>query len=102
LLKPDFIFFGEGIPPEAHRRSLAETQLSDVWLVVGTTGEIMPASLLPREAKHRGAHIIEINVRPSNYTFDITDIFLPGKATVTLRALSDAVLDSGKGAGSGN
>ena len=95
LLKPDFIFFGEGIPAEAHRRSLAETQLSDVWLVVGTTGEIMPAALLPREAKHRGARIIEVNVQPSNYTFGVTDIFLPGRATVTLRALADAVLSQG-------
>jgi len=96
LLKPDFIFFGEGIPPEAHRRSLAETQLSDVWLVIGTTGEIMPAALLPREAQHRGARIIEVNVQPSRYTFDITEIFLPGRATLTLSALADALLKRSK------
>ncbi len=94
LLKPDFIFFGEGIPPRAHQRAWAETRLSDVWLVVGTTGEIMPAALLPQEAKRRGARLIEVNVRPSNYTFTITDIFLPGKATAVLSALAEAAIST--------
>ncbi len=92
LLKPDFIFFGEGIPPQAYERSLEETQLADVWLVVGTTGEIMPASMLPIEAKKSGALIIEVNLHPSNYTDTITDIFLQGKASEVLKALSDAIL----------
>ncbi len=86
-LKPDFIFFGEGIPPVAYQRSLEETQLADVWLVIGTTGEIMPASILPIEAKRNGALIIEINLLPSNYTNTITDIFLQGKASKVLSAL---------------
>ncbi|MCD6400416.1 MAG: NAD-dependent deacylase [Anaerolineales bacterium] len=87
LLRPDFVFFGEGIPPDAYQRSLTETHLADTWLVIGTTGEIMPASLLPIEAKRNGAVIIEVNIRPSNYTNQITDIFLPGKATKVLSAL---------------
>ena len=92
LLKPDFIFFGEGIPPGAYQRSLEETQLADVWLVVGTTGEIMPASMLPIEAHKNDKLIIEVNLHPSNYTDTITDIFLKGKASEVLKALSDAIL----------
>ncbi len=80
LLKPDFVFFGEPIPPQAQQQSLYHTQLADVYLVIGTTGIIMPASLLPYEAKKNGATIIEVNVTPSNYTDSITDIFLQGKA----------------------
>ena len=80
LLKPDFVFFGESIPLEAQQQSLWHTQSSDVYLVIGTTGIIMPASLLPYEAKKNGATIIEINLTPSNYTNTITDIFLQGKA----------------------
>jgi NAD-dependent deacetylase len=80
LLKPDFVFFGEPIPPQAAEASLLETQQADVYLIIGTTGIIMPASLLPYEAKKKGAKIIEINVVPSNYTNTITDIFLQGKA----------------------
>ena len=92
LLKPDFIFFGEGIPPRAYQRSLKETQLADVWLVVGTTGEIMPAYMLPIEAHKNGTIIIETNLHPSNYTNTITDIFLQGKASEVMKMLADAVL----------
>ena len=92
LLKPDFIFFGEGIPPQAYQRSLEETQLADVWLVIGTTGEIMPASMMPIEAHRNGTLIIEVNLHPSNYTNTITNIFLQGKASEVLKALSDEIL----------
>ncbi len=92
LLKPDFIFFGEGIPSRAYERSLEETQQADVWLVIGTTGEIMPASMLPVEAHKNGTLIIEVNLHPSNYTDTITDIFLQGKGSEILQALADAIL----------
>ena len=81
LIKPDFIFFGEGIPPVAYRKSIEAAEKADVFLVIGTTGEIMPASQIPYHAKSSGAKIIEINPNPSNYTHTITDVFLQGKAT---------------------
>jgi len=88
LVKPDFIFFGEGIPQEAYSKSLEAAEKADVFLVIGTTGEIMPASQIPVIAKNNGAKIIEINIEPSNYTFQITDIFLKGKATEIMERLS--------------
>ncbi len=91
ILKPDFVFFGEGIPLAAQRESLAETRAADVWLVIGTTGEIYPASLIPHEAKRNGATIIEVNVAPSEYTPRITDIFLQGKATAVMSVLWEGV-----------
>lgn len=87
LYKPDFVFFGEMIPEEASRLSFHEAELADVFLLVGTTGEVMPACLIPEEAKRHGATIIEINTEHSNYTNRITDIFLRGKASVVLRGL---------------
>jgi len=87
LLKPDFIFFGEGIPQKAYKSSVKETKVADLFLVIGTTGEVMPASLIPQEASSEGAKIIEINIKPSNYTNNITDIFLKGKATKVLKKL---------------
>ncbi len=80
ILKPDFIFFGEGIPEEANRLSFLAAEQSDVFIVIGTTGEVMPASMLPTSAKRNGAKIIEINIEPSNFTNQITDILLEGKA----------------------
>ena len=87
VCKPDFIFFGEPIPEEAHRRALHHTEAADLFLVIGTTGEIMPASMLPVAAFQNGARIIEVNVRPSRYTDDITQVFLQGPATVVMEAL---------------
>jgi NAD-dependent deacetylase len=87
ILKPDFIFYGEAIPLDAAQRSLDETKYADLWLVIGTTGEVYPACSLPVEAKHNGKTIIEINVTPSSFTHSITDIFLQGKASEVTQAL---------------
>lgn len=80
VLKPDFVFFGEGIPPEAAGRSVEEVTLADLLLIIGTTGEVMPAGMLPSIAKSNGAKIIEINPRRSAYTSSLTDLFLQGPA----------------------
>ncbi len=81
LLKPDFVFFGEPIPQKAHEDSIKNAALADLFILVGTTGEIMPASAIPYIAKGKGAKFIEINIKPSKYTHTIVDIFLKGKAT---------------------
>lgn len=87
VLKPDFIFFGEGIPSLAYSKSMEEASLAQVFLVIGTTGEIMPASMIPQIAKQNGAKIIEINPEPSAYTHSLTDLFLQGKATTVMDQL---------------
>ena len=89
LVKPDFIFFGEGIPSVAYSKSVEASQRADVFLVIGTTGEIMPASQIPIMAKSNGAKIIEVNIAPSNYTHSITDVFLQGKATEVMKVLAE-------------
>ncbi len=87
LLKPDFIFFGEPIPELAQTKSILESKNSDVFILIGTTGEIMPASMVPYLAKENNAKIIEINISKSNYTDSITDVFLQGKATLIMSDL---------------
>ena len=87
VLKPDFVFFGESIPEPANTNSFSEAKNADLFILIGTTGEIMPASLIPFEAKKNGKKIIEINIEPSNYTNAITDVFLQGKATELVHRL---------------
>ena len=91
VLKPDFIFFGEPIPEPARSRSFDEAENADVFLLVGTTGEIMPAAQIPRIAKRNGAKIIEINIDQTIYTQQITDVFLQDKATVAMTKLLEAI-----------
>jgi len=87
ILKPDFVFFGEPIPGHANTNSFKEAINAEIFILIGTTGEIMPASIIPYEAKKNGKKIIEINIIPSVYTPVITDIFLQGKATSIMQQL---------------
>ena len=89
IYKPDFIFFGEGIPEAAHAKSQEAADLTDVMLVVGSTGEVYPAALVPRRASDAGAKIIEINPEPSEFTGSITDIHIPLKAGDAFRRLQE-------------
>lgn len=95
ILKPDFVFFGEPLPQFDYSHAIEEANLADVFLVIGTTGEIMPASVIPHIAKRNGATIIEVNPEGSSYQSTITDIFLRGKAGVVLPELMDELLKAG-------
>jgi NAD-dependent deacetylase len=89
VLKPDFVFFGESIPSQAADQSVEEAMQADVMLIIGTTGEVMPASMLPSIAKSSGAKIIEINPAESAFTHSLTDIFLQGTASEICSRLDD-------------
>lgn len=89
LLKPDFIFFGEMIPQDAHLNSIEEAKNAEVFIVVGTTGEVIPASHIPFNAKQSGTKIIEINPASSIYTEQITDIYLKGNAGEILKKIEE-------------
>ncbi|MCY1722119.1 RNA polymerase subunit sigma [Prolixibacteraceae bacterium Z1-6] len=88
ILKPDFIFFGEGIPPKAYSNSFSDAEKADVCLIIGSTGEVTPASYVPRAAKEAGATIIEINPEESSFTSSVTDIHLKGKASEIMTELA--------------
>ena len=91
ILKPDVIFFGEAIPEPARTNSFNETRKADCFLLIGTTGSVAPANLIPPTAKSNGATIIEINPYASEYTASVTDIFLEDKATVAMEKLMEEI-----------
>lgn len=75
VMKPDFVFFGEAIPPEAYERSMSLAERADVCVVVGTTGAVMPAAMVPIIVKRHGGKVIEVNPQPSELT-RYADIFI--------------------------
>lgn len=89
LLKPDFVFFGEGIPEPAATDASRAVQRCNLLLVIGTSGEVMPACSLPYVAKERGATIVELNPERTVYTDTITDIFLHGSAGAMMTELGE-------------
>ncbi|OHD78473.1 MAG: hypothetical protein A3J97_02665, partial [Spirochaetes bacterium RIFOXYC1_FULL_54_7] len=93
IYKPDFTFFGEGIPPAAYAGAMAAAQAADACLIIGSTGSVYPAASIPRQIKQRGGAIIEINPQPSEFTEDIVDVFIPMGAAAAMRHL-DSLLPS--------
>ncbi len=91
ILKPDFIFFGEMIPEYAYSKSIEEAENAEVFIVIGSTGEVIPASMIPSMAKKNNVKIIEVNPNHSFFTHSVTDIFLQGKATEVMAELVDTI-----------
>lgn len=93
-MKPDFIFFGEPLPEKAFSIAIEDSKKSELQIIVGTSGEVFPASRIPFFAKEAGAKIIEINPVKSNYTSTITDIFLKGKSSDVCIKLEKMIFNS--------
>ncbi len=80
LIRPAVVFFGEAIPPAAQQEAEELAQECDLLLVIGTSGEVAPASYIPYTAKRWGALIVENNLEPTRLTRTQADYFLPGPA----------------------
>jgi NAD-dependent deacetylase len=89
ILKPNFIFFGEAIPEYAAEQSYIEAKKADVVIIIGTTGEVQPASYIPHYAKKAGAYIIEINPTESRFTNSITDLYIAQSAGGALTEINN-------------
>jgi NAD-dependent deacetylase len=64
LLRPDVVLFGEALSGEAEylaKRSLREC---DLFIAVGTSGTVSPASRFVRSATYVGARTVYVNVEP--------------------------------------
>jgi len=83
-LKPDVVFFGEGIPMLAMVRANEEANQCNIMIIIGTSGVVYPAAGIPYTAKSRGATIIEINPESTPFTSSISDLFFKGSASEVL------------------
>jgi NAD-dependent deacetylase len=92
VIRPNVVWFGEPLPGPELECAFRESQMCDLFLVVGTSGVVVPASLLPGLAKQVGAKLVEVNVAPSDIT-PTADIFLQGEAG---RILPDLVKSVGE------
>ena len=81
ILKPDFVFYGEGINKNNYDKATNMATKADLVIIVGTAGQVMPACYLPFTSQKYGAKIIEVNTLESAYTDQITDYFFQTKAT---------------------
>lgn len=90
LLRPDVVWFGEMLPPEALEAAFAAARACQVFFSIGTSGLVQPAASLAYAAKNRGAAVVEVNMEPTPLTAR-ADFFLQGKSGEILPALVAAV-----------
>ena len=77
ILKPNFVFYGEGINQETYHNAIQTINHADVILIIGTSGQVMPANQLPFSQKYSNPNtiIIEVNPTKSSFTDTITDYY---------------------------
>ena len=74
ILRPDIILFGEALPPAAEHKAKKAFRDCDLFIGIGTSGKVSPASEFVRWAKYANAHTILINLEkmdPPNNSYDL-------------------------------
>jgi NAD-dependent deacetylase len=90
LLRPDVVWFGEGLPPAAMQAAEEAARACQVFFSIGTSGLVQPAASLAFAALDHGARVVEINAEPTPLTPQV-GFFLPGRSGEILPALVEAV-----------
>lgn len=78
-IRPNVVWFGEPLPEGAFREAYRAAVNCDVFISIGTSGAVRPASDLPRYAKYNGAYLIEVNPEETLLT-NMVDLWIKGKA----------------------
>jgi NAD-dependent deacetylase len=60
-LRPDVVWFGETLPPQALAAAEAAARGCDLLFSIGTSAAVFPAAQLPLTALRSGAMVVEIN-----------------------------------------
>lgn len=65
VLKPAITFFGEGLPADALRAAISESQKADLMLVLGTSLTVYPAASMPEYVLRNSGKIVIVNNMPT-------------------------------------
>lgn len=82
-VRPDIVLFGEALPEAPHLQAQGAAHVADLVLMLGTSGMVYPAALIPALARSHGAQLIEINPNPTE---------LSNQAHLTIRATTGEAL----------
>jgi NAD-dependent deacetylase len=95
-LRPDVVWFGEALSPEALEAASYAARECDLFLSVGTSSVVYPAAALPYEAIENGATLVEINPNETPLTRH-ADHYLRGPAGEVLPRLLREAFDPATG-----
>lgn len=91
ILKPDIVFYEELLPLAAWSKAVQLAQAADVFLVAGTSLEVMPVNSLPVYALQNGAELI-INTLSPTCLDGHASILLKADVSLVLPAIARAIL----------
>lgn len=86
LVRPDVVFFGEGIPMAAQTGVQELLDGADFILVAGTSGDVAPANAIPYRVKRAGGVVVEVNLGPTSYA-GLPDVRLDAPVELVLPLL---------------
>jgi len=90
LIRPDVVWFGETLPKENLEMAYGAAIHADVFLSIGTSGQVRPAADLPVLAKQSGAFLIEINTQKTVLSGE-SDLILQGNSSEILPQLVEDI-----------
>jgi NAD-dependent deacetylase len=90
MIRPDVVWFGEALPEGAMHQAFRLAKRCDVMLVVGTSGVVQPAAMLPLVARESHAFIIDVNPERDE-SARVADVFLKGPGGEVLPRLLAAM-----------
>ncbi len=90
LLRPDVVWFGEMLPEGVFAAAAAAAEESAVFLVVGTSSVVAPASTLAVTASRAGAKVFEINPEETPLA-PLADGTFRASASAVLPVLAEAL-----------
>lgn len=87
FLRPDIVLFGEALPPLADHQAKKALRDCDLFIAIGTSGTVSPASRFVEWAKLAEADTVLINVESSSPRNKYFDLELVGSADEILPSL---------------
>ncbi|MDH3885363.1 MAG: NAD-dependent deacylase [Desulfobacterales bacterium] len=86
ILRPDVVWFGEGLPQDVWQEAIFHANSCDVMVIAGTSLVVSPANTLPIYAKQNDAILVEINPDETIMTSDM-DLSIRSTSATTLPEL---------------
>ncbi|XP_014213769.1 NAD-dependent protein deacylase sirtuin-5, mitochondrial [Copidosoma floridanum] len=83
LLRPDIIWFGEGLDPEVLNKASQAVETCDACLIIGTSSIVYPAAMFAPQVAKRGVSVAEFNVESTPATRKFKYHF-EGPCTITV------------------
>jgi len=71
IMKPDIVFFGEGLSDEFHSTISQDKDKVDLLIVIGSSLKVRPVALIPSSIPHNVPQILINRERLNHLTFDV-------------------------------